>query len=76
MPGGDLEDSTFDNEQFVQQVNSAIVSGCDWHHEQYDTDMALFSIDGLTEQTLYEQMRNSVCVREMPMSIQALQSTT
>ena len=77
MPGGDLEDSTFDDERFVQQVNSAIVSGCNRHHEQYDTDIALFSIDGLTEQTLYERMINSVTVRDssLLLTIQALEST-
>ena len=54
MPGGDLEDSTFDDERFVQQLNSAIASGCNGHHKRYNTDMALYSIDGLTEQALYE----------------------
>ena len=61
MPGGDLADTEADD-RFIQQVNRTTACGHNRHHERYETDHILYSIDGITEQTLCERMIQSVNV--------------
>ena len=61
MPGGDLADTEADD-RFIQQVNRTTACGHNRHHERYETDHILYSVDGITEQTLCKRMIQSVNV--------------
>jgi len=59
MPGGDNEDDTASNNyaRFMHEMKSN-----ERHHHRYESDCVAISIDGNTEQLLYERMIQSVRV--------------
>ena len=75
MPGGDNANTNMNDERFIQSMRSNITNQADRHHERYESDCVAITIDGYTEQLLYEQMIQSVRVTDNRV-IREIQSTS
>ena len=75
MPGGDNSQTNMNDERFIQQMRSHIKQNSNRHHNTYESDCVALTIDGNTEQLLYERMIKSVQVTDKQ-RLNEIQSTT